>query len=227
MLHLEGKWFSKTIFYLHTHFRQNQVRSQVIRFGREKTFLGGTILFLSYVWNKFFWAQQNLGERGRWIRHWRTTWSTVCSSAPHSQAAEKAMPHLYKQERKFPTPVRRRFKPDPGSSWEGHSGGGWVPVSGWKGGVLWDCPTTPHSIGNLHSSVIGFYLQLCCFRSSFHSWLVVQEFLVSTNWLGYRLFFDLRGKIFVLLLFVFYFYGVTDNAKIFRYRFIYLRSFYI
>ena len=27
---------------------------------------------------------------GRWIRHWRTTWSTVCSSAPHSQAAEEA-----------------------------------------------------------------------------------------------------------------------------------------
>ena len=30
---------------------------------------------------------------GRWIGHWRTTWSTVCS-APHSQAAEEAIPHL-------------------------------------------------------------------------------------------------------------------------------------
>jgi len=46
---------------------------------------------------------------GRWVGHWRTTWSTVCSSAPHSQAAEEAIPHLYKQERKRPTPVRRRL----------------------------------------------------------------------------------------------------------------------
>ena len=28
--------------------------------------------------------------------HWRATWSTVCSSAPHSQAAEKVIPHLCK-----------------------------------------------------------------------------------------------------------------------------------
>jgi len=30
----------------------------------------------------------------------------VCFSAPHSQAAEEAIPRLYKQERKRPTPVR-------------------------------------------------------------------------------------------------------------------------
>jgi len=35
---------------------------------------------------------------GSRIGHWRTTSSTVCSSAPHSQAAEEAIPHLYKQE---------------------------------------------------------------------------------------------------------------------------------
>ena len=29
---------------------------------------------------------------GRWIGHWRTTRSTVCSSAPHSQAAEEVDP---------------------------------------------------------------------------------------------------------------------------------------
>jgi len=39
--------------------------------------------------------------------HWRT-WSTVCS-APHSQAAEEAIPHLYKQQRKRPTQVLRRL----------------------------------------------------------------------------------------------------------------------
>jgi len=32
-----------------------------------------------------------------------------CSSASHSQAAEEATPHFYKQERKRPTPVRRRL----------------------------------------------------------------------------------------------------------------------
>jgi len=37
-----------------------------------------------------------------------TTWSTVCSE-PHSQAAEEAIPHLYRQEPKRPTPVRRRL----------------------------------------------------------------------------------------------------------------------
>jgi len=46
---------------------------------------------------------------GRWIGHLRTRWSTVCSSAPHSQSAEEAIPHLYKQERERPTPVWRRL----------------------------------------------------------------------------------------------------------------------
>jgi len=43
----------------------------------------------------------------RWIGHRRTTWSTVCPSAPHSQAAEEAIPHLCKQEQKRTTPVQR------------------------------------------------------------------------------------------------------------------------
>ena len=46
---------------------------------------------------------------------------TVCSPAPHSQAAEEATPHLYKQEWKCQTQVRRQL--DPGSSREGHSKG--------------------------------------------------------------------------------------------------------
>jgi len=46
---------------------------------------------------------------GRWIGHWKITWSTVCSSAPHSQAAEETIPHLYKQERKRSTSMRRRL----------------------------------------------------------------------------------------------------------------------
>ena len=38
-------------------------------------------------------------------------------------------------------------KPDPGSSWESHSGGG-CRCRGWKCGVLWGCPSTPRSIGD-------------------------------------------------------------------------------
>ena len=37
------------------------------------------------------------------------TWSTACLSAPHSQVAEEAIPHLCRQERKRPTPVRKRL----------------------------------------------------------------------------------------------------------------------
>jgi len=65
-----------------------------------------------------YWAAIRLSHRpepsgrvvrgGRWIGQWRTTLSTVCS-APHSQAAEEALPNLYRQERKRPTPVRRRL----------------------------------------------------------------------------------------------------------------------
>ena len=51
----------------------------------------------------------------RWIGHWRTTWSTVCSSAPHSHAAKEVIPHLYRQERKRPTPVRRPLSRTQGS----------------------------------------------------------------------------------------------------------------
>ena len=38
-----------------------------------------------------------------------TIWSAVCSSAPHSQDAVKAMPRLCIDEGKRPTPVRRQF----------------------------------------------------------------------------------------------------------------------
>jgi len=65
---------------------------------------------------------------GRWIGHWRTTWQTVCSSAPHSQATEETIPNLYKQERKRPTPVRRRLSRTQALLWRVIPGR-WVPVS--------------------------------------------------------------------------------------------------
>ena len=68
---------------------------------------------------------------GRWIGHWRTTSSTVCSFAPHSQTAEEAIPHLYKQEWKRPTSVRRCLSRT--TALLGRAiPGGWEPVSGIK-----------------------------------------------------------------------------------------------
>ena len=71
----------------------------------------------------------------------------VCFSAPHSQAAEEAIPHLHKHERKRPTSVRRRL-----SQTQALLGrvtlGRWVPVSGMKMRVLCGCSPNPHSIGD-------------------------------------------------------------------------------
>ena len=58
------------------------------------------------------------------------------------------------------------IKPDPGSCWEGHSGGG-CRCRGWKCGVSWGCPPTPHSIGdpptekqlNLHGICIAVIIK--------------------------------------------------------------------
>ena len=51
---------------------------------------------------------------------------------------DEAILHLCKQEREL-------VKPDPGYSWEGHSGGVGASV-GDENAVLWGCPPTPHSI---------------------------------------------------------------------------------
>ena len=118
---------------------------------------------------------------GRWIGHWRTTWSAVCSSAPHSQAADEAIPHLYRQERKRPTTVRRRL------SWTqvvlGRvTLGGWVPVSGMK-------------------SLVGLFD-----HSAFHWWcahcaasmLVLSDELMSCCMAGTNGCLDLRHRAFAL-----------------------------
>ena len=43
------------------------------------------------------------------IGHAVSTWSAVCSEAPHSQFGEGARPHLCMDERNRPTPIRRRL----------------------------------------------------------------------------------------------------------------------
>ena len=45
----------------------------------------------------------------RCIGHAVSTWSEVCSEAPHSQFGEGARPHLCMDEWNRPTPVRRRL----------------------------------------------------------------------------------------------------------------------
>ena len=45
----------------------------------------------------------------RCIGHAVTTWSAVCSKAPHSQFGEGARPHLCMDEWNLPTPVRKRL----------------------------------------------------------------------------------------------------------------------
>jgi len=95
---------------------------------------------------------------GLWIGHWRTTRSTVCSSAPHSQAAEETIPHLYKHERKRPTPLRRRLSRTQALLGRVTPGSG-CRCRGWKCGVLWGCPPTPHSIGD---SLTAPHVCCCC-----------------------------------------------------------------
>ena len=92
---------------------------------------------------------------GRWIGHRRTKWSVVCS-APHSQAAEEAMPHLYKQAWKRPTLVRRRLSRTNALLGRVIPRGG-CRCRGWKCGVLQGHPPTPHSIGDQPSAP-----QVCC-----------------------------------------------------------------
>ena len=45
----------------------------------------------------------------RCIGHAVSTWSAVCSEAPHSQFGEEARPHLCMDEWNRPTPVSRRL----------------------------------------------------------------------------------------------------------------------
>jgi len=92
---------------------------------------------------------------GRWIGLLRTTWLTVCSSAPHSQAAE-AIPHLYTQEWKRPTLMWRRLSRI--QAVLGRVAKGVIcKCRGWKCGVLWGCPLTSHSIGDLSTQP-----HVCC-----------------------------------------------------------------
>jgi len=84
---------------------------------------------------------------GRWIGQWKTTSSTVGPSAPYSQSAEEAIPHLYKQERKRPTPMRRRLSRTQAFLGRVIRVGAWRCLES-KCGDLWGCPLTPRFIND-------------------------------------------------------------------------------
>ena len=67
----------------------------------------------------------------RCIGHAVSTWSAVCSEAPHSQFGEGARPHLCMDEWNRPTPVRRRLSLTQAARGKSISTG-LVPVRGTK-----------------------------------------------------------------------------------------------
>ena len=52
----------------------------------------------------------------------------VCSSAPHSQATEEAIPQFVQARVETSDISAEAVEPDPGSSWEGHSSWRWSPL---------------------------------------------------------------------------------------------------
>ena len=70
---------------------------------------------------------------GWWIGHWRTTWLTVCSASPCTTFTGRRGGHtpFVQAGAETSDTGAEAVKPNPGSCWEGHSGGH-VPVSGIK-----------------------------------------------------------------------------------------------
>ena len=67
----------------------------------------------------------------RCTRHTVSTWSAVCSEAPHLQFGEGARPHLCMDEWNRPTPVRRRLSLTQ-AAWDKPISTGLAPVSNTK-----------------------------------------------------------------------------------------------
>ena len=103
----------------------------------------------------------------RCIGHTISTWSAVCSEAPHSQFGEGARPHLCMDEWNRPTPVRRRLsltqaargKPIP-------TGLALVPAQ--KHGAWKHFHSTPRSICNLSIQRRGCQVWQDCPRDFAH-----------------------------------------------------------
>ena len=111
---------------------------------------------------------------GRLVAHWRAAWSTFCSSAPHPQAAEEAIPP-HSQTAEEAIPIRRN-----GGAWRGHCteymysyitawGNFKVRDAGerWNSGGVAACPLKSGSPGEempFHNRIIGSFMV-------YHDWL--------------------------------------------------------
>ena len=103
----------------------------------------------------------------RCIENAVSTWSAVCSEAPHSQFGDGARPHFCLDEWNRPTPVRRRLsltqaargKPIPT---------GLTPVPGTKARSLKAFHCTPFSICDLSIQRRGCQVWQGCPRDSAH-----------------------------------------------------------
>ena len=91
----------------------------------------------------------------RCIGHAVSTWSAVCSEAPHSQFGEGARPHLCMDEWNRPTPVRRRLSLTQ-AAWSKPIPTGLAPVPGTKARSL-EAPSQ-YSVFHLQQSYL-FYVQ--------------------------------------------------------------------
>ena len=97
----------------------------------------------------------------RCIGHAVSTWSAVCSEAPHSQFGEGARPHLCMDEWNRPTPVRRRLSLTQ-AAWGKPIPIGLAPVSGTKTRSLEAFHSTPFSICDLSIQKRGCHVWQGC-----------------------------------------------------------------
>ena len=79
-------------------------------------------------------------------------------------------------------------EPDPGPSWEGHSGEGGYRCRELKCGVLWGCPSTPHSIGNPPTAP---HVCCCC---QMNWWVVVRRVQMGVSIWGAVHLHSLEGS---------------------------------
>ena len=120
----------------------------------------------------------------RWIGHWRTAWSTVCSSAPHSLTSRRG-DHASSVQAGAETPDTgaEAVKPGP-RCFGGDIWGGWAPVSGM----------------NVRCLVVLYN------HSAFHRWsaqsaarmLLLSDELISCCAAGTNGCLDLRRRAFAL-----------------------------
>ena len=103
----------------------------------------------------------------RCIGHAVSTWSAVCSKAPHSQFGEGARPHLCMDEWNRPTPVRRRLSLTQAAR-DNPSQQAWHRSRAQKHGVWKHFHNTPFSICDLSIQKHGCQVWQGCPKDTAH-----------------------------------------------------------